>query len=133
MVYVLGPRTLVASRETQIDGSLVLGGYNKAKVITNNNMTETFNYTQCPTSLLTSLTDVILNFRNGTNTSLWTNSTLLVTAVCIWPSRPMLLYLQLEQLQTFMALTGGAFENLTRTYEIEYYTMVYKNDKEVYV
>lgn len=78
-----------ASDEHQIDGTLVLGGYDKEKIIPDQSLTQRFDYTQCSTGFLTSLTDIVLNHPNDYNTSLWGDSPP-VKGVCIMPSEPML-------------------------------------------
>ena len=62
-----------ATPDQQMDGSLVLGGYDVAKTI-GPNMTQSFSsfadQVACPTSLVVDVIDVRLDFQNGTTSSL---------------------------------------------------------------
>ncbi|KAK4157077.1 aspartic peptidase domain-containing protein [Chaetomidium leptoderma] len=76
--------------KTDIDGVLVLGGYDKEKVI-GRNMTQLLDYSQetgCWTGMKVTVSDVFVNFRNGTDVSIMPRSS--AAQCCIVPQRQLL-------------------------------------------
>lgn len=80
------------STQPQLDGSLVLGGYDKAKVDgEGHKQSITTGSGRCDTGLFVTLTDVILNWVDGTSSSLFSDDdTSSLLAACIDPSYPAL-------------------------------------------
>ena len=74
----------------QMDGSLVLGGYDAAKV-TGNNITIPFSYDQnCPSHLLVTISDIKMNLKNGSNPSIIGTSADSAFKACIQPDYPVI-------------------------------------------
>lgn len=123
-----------ANSFTQMDGSVVFGGYDKAKIVPGKNLTQKFDWGKCGSGMLANLTDVRLTWNNGTEISLWGESKPPATPVCISPSLPGLMQLPYDpELLAFLDLTGGSYNNLSRTFGLEFYTWVYKSLYNVYV
>ncbi len=76
----------------QIKGSFVLGGYDKAKTYGNGRTQQLSDRRDCPTKMIVSIKDIVLNFSNGTDASIFPkdNGGTLLSA-CIIPERPSLM------------------------------------------
>lgn len=75
-----------AQSSSQTDGSLILGGYDSAK-ITGNNITLPFAVEDsCPSGLVISVTDINMNLKNGSNVSIIGESRGSAIRACIEPS-----------------------------------------------
>ena len=75
-----------AQTRYQTDGSLTIGGYDSAK-ITGNNITLPFTVEDsCPSGLMISVTDVIMNLKNGSNVSIIGESRGSALRACIEPA-----------------------------------------------
>lgn len=87
----------VVNVNTQLDGSIVFGGYDRAKV-TGRPLKQplTTNRSVCPTGMLVTIVDLILNFPNGTNASLFSPSKSTSISACIVPDYPVLMTLPLD-------------------------------------
>lgn len=115
-----------ATSATQLDGSFVFGGYDRAKVTgVNHTSALTTAKSACSTNLLVTITDMILNFPNGTDTSLFgavEKSTVL--AACIVPTYPVLMTIPTTPyFNNFETFTN---ENLPgRSFGLYYYGMLY--------
>lgn len=91
----------------QLSGSLVLGGYDKAKVSgTGYTQTMSTDSARCDTGLFVSLTDVLVNFVNGTSSSIFPDSASSLLAACLDPAYPTLTTIPLDPY-------FGNFETLT--------------------
>lgn len=77
--------------EEQLDGSLVLGGYDKAKV-SGKGFTSAITTAsgRCPTGLFMTLSDVLVHFVDGTTKSIFADESQALLAACIDPSYPSL-------------------------------------------
>lgn len=73
----------------QKKGSFVLGGYDKAKTYGNGRTQQLSDRLDCPTRMMVSIKDILLNFPNGTDASIFSkdNGGTLLSA-CILPERP---------------------------------------------
>jgi hypothetical protein len=105
-----------ATSRTQLDGSLVFGGYDRAKVVGQP-------YTQfmindrsvCTTGMAVTITDLILNFANGTNVSLFPSARTSSIAACLVPDYPVLMTMPLDpyfgnlRYHTNAAMNGRSF------------------------
>lgn len=75
----------------QLDGSLVLGGYDKAKVSgTGYTSAITTGSDRCATGLFVTLSDMIVHMVDGTALSIFTDNNQALLAACIDPSYPSL-------------------------------------------
>ena len=72
-----------------MDGTLVLGGFDSAK-ITLQNYTGKLDASSCVTKVVLPLTDMTLVFPNGTSASLMSGTTGSTTNYCIDPQYPMI-------------------------------------------
>ena len=103
-----------------MDGSLVLGGYDAAK-ITGENMTQAFSSLEdmkaCPSSLIVFLTDVQVNFPNGTATSLFGTSAGTAMRSCIKPDIPLITFPQ-NVWQAFSDAIGGSYIAPSGSYKL---------------
>lgn len=114
-----------ATANTQIDGNFVFGGYDRAKV-TGANYTSSLTTSKpsCTTELLVTITDMILNFANGTDASLFGGTQSSALAACIVPTYPVLMTIPTDPyFNNFESMTG---ENLPgRSLGLYYYGMLY--------
>ncbi|KAI9650390.1 hypothetical protein NHQ30_000404 [Ciborinia camelliae] len=114
-----------ATAATQLDGSFVFGGYDRAKV-TGANYTSSLTYsnTACFSGMLVTITDMKLNFPNGTDASIFDGSESSAIRACIEPSYPVLLTVPTDPFfENFEALTGSNISD--RSFGIYYYGMIY--------
>ncbi|KAI2636002.1 aspartic peptidase domain-containing protein [Xylaria nigripes] len=113
-----------ANPNAQLDGTLVFGGYDRAKVSGRGYKQKLQSDPSCSSQMLVKIEDVILHFPNGTDASIVGQAKTGGFSACIVPDYPGL-----------MTLTDDPyfqlFENLTDTILIdrnlgqEYYTMLY--------
>lgn len=90
----------------QIDGSVVLGGYDREKV-TGQNYTQRLDYSEatgCWTGMKVSISGIEANFWNGTNRNIIDKDQ--PVSVCIVPQRQHLLEAPVSVLTSFMAVTS---------------------------
>jgi hypothetical protein len=59
------------NKHSQLDGSFVMGGYDRAKVSGPNYTQALANDDHCNTKMLVAISDLVLNFPNSTNVSLF--------------------------------------------------------------
>jgi hypothetical protein len=79
-----------ASKDHQMDGSLVIGGYDAAKIAGQNYTLPLIYTTACPTGLLTVVTDISMNFENGTSQSITGAAQGFALQMCIQPGYPLI-------------------------------------------
>ncbi|KAL4773751.1 acid protease [Aspergillus nidulans var. acristatus] len=121
-----------ASMTTQQDGSFVFGGYDRAKT-TGANYTDKLNYanSKCPTGMLVTISDMVLNFANGTSASLFNDIQSSAMSACIVPDYPVLMTIPREPwFEVFETLTGQTISD--RSFGIYYYGMLYENTSDAY-
>ncbi|KAE8152930.1 aspartic peptidase domain-containing protein [Aspergillus avenaceus] len=119
--------------DTQQDGSIVFGGFDKSKA-SGDNYTSGLNYSNknCPTGMLVTITDLQLNFPNGTNASLLDGLQSSAILACITPDFPTLMTLPLEPyFKRFQRLTKETIND--RAFGISYYGMLYSAAASVYL
>ncbi|KIH93206.1 aspartic-type endopeptidase [Sporothrix brasiliensis 5110] len=99
-----------ADQTGQMDGVFVLGGYDSAKVVAAQKYTLPLAgaASVCPSRMVLSITDLVLNFANGTNASLFPRAASTALQTCITPDYPVLMTLPADPY--FQAL-----ETLTNT------------------
>lgn len=103
----------------QAPGSFVIGGYDKAKTY-GDGMTQKFiNKASCPTKMVVAIQDIVLNFENGTDASIFPskkNSGTTLTA-CIVPGRPSVMEMpQDPYFENLLGLIGN--EDMGRSKEM---------------
>ncbi|KAK2787604.1 hypothetical protein FQN53_005054 [Emmonsiellopsis sp. PD_33] len=121
-----------ATEGSQLDGNFVFGGYDRAK-ISGEGYTQRISYskTECPSGLLVTITDLVLNFSNGTNESLFDDVQSTAMSACIVPDYPVLMTLPNDPyFYKFEALTQAS--DFSRSFGINYYSMLYDEGTEPY-
>lgn len=114
---------------SQMDGTLVLGGYDSSKVM-GDNFTDHLTIDQgCITSLLVTVTDIVMNLPDGSHVSIIGPSSGAAMRACIVPDFP-LITIPLNVWSGFYNHSGGTY--LGRTLGIGGYGMLYAA-KDVYV
>ncbi|KAI0536934.1 aspartic peptidase domain-containing protein [Xylaria digitata] len=112
----------------QLDGILVLGGYDKAKVSGQPYTLDLQIKPGCPTGMLLTIDDMILHFPNGTSASIVTPSGSGFSS-CITPEYPGLMTLHYDPyFVEFERITDTFISD--RTFGLEYYTMLYSDGSE---
>jgi hypothetical protein len=96
-----------AIKEHQMQGSLVLGGYDAAKTMGANFTGDFLRQPSCPGSLVVYMSDIRLNWANGTKASLFDTSGAALRA-CINPGIP-LLTLPKDALNNLVSMVGGKY------------------------
>lgn len=115
------------SASVQMDGIFVFGGYDKAKVQGKNHTQALGSFDRCGTGMLVTLSDMQLNFPNGTTETLLGSGFL---SACIVPDFPDLITIPLDPYySSFEALTQTA--NVGRSYGVNFFGMLY-NTSSVY-
>jgi hypothetical protein len=119
-----------ASTKSQVDGTFVFGGYDRAKVSGRGYTTPMSDRGSCESRLLVTIGDIVLNFPNGTTASLFRTDSESVSA-CISPDFPVLMTIpQDPYFAKFQALTETGLSN--RTFGGAYYSMLYSEGDEPY-
>jgi hypothetical protein len=119
---------------TQLDGNFVFGGYDRAKV-TGQNYTSYLTNSQtttCTTRMIVSITDLVLNFPNGTNYSLMGGIAANAISACLVPDYPVLMTLPLDPY--FYDFQSATSEDISdRSFGLYYYGMLYEAGEATYV
>ncbi|KAJ9217645.1 hypothetical protein DTO166G4_827 [Paecilomyces variotii] len=121
-----------ATASTQQDGNFVFGGFDRAKV-SGQNYTSDLNYndSDCPTGMFVTVTDMILNFANGSSASLFDGFQSSAMSACIVPDYPVLMTLPFEPyFEKFQMFTNQLIQE--RSYGIYYYGMLYSDVSDMY-
>ncbi|KAJ8068501.1 hypothetical protein OCU04_004051 [Sclerotinia nivalis] len=114
-----------ATAATQLDGGFVFGGYDRAKV-TGANYTRSLTYsrTSCFSGMLVTITNMVLNFPNGTDASIFGGIESDAIQACIGPSYPVLLTVPTDPyFNNFEQLTKQTITD--RSFGTYYYGMLY--------
>lgn len=114
----------------QTRGSLVLGGVDRSLIADqNDNFTASLYYgSKCGTGMLVTISDILLNWPNGTDMSIFMGSQSAVIQACISPSFTGLISLPQTYYGNFWSLAGGTPpDNQTeaRSLGINYFTMLF--------
>ncbi|KAL7954537.1 aspartic peptidase domain-containing protein [Trichoderma compactum] len=75
----------------QTKGSFVLGGYDRAKTFGDGYTIPLSDDPDCPTGMVVSIANIVLNFVNGTDFSLFPDSKGTILTACLIPERPTLM------------------------------------------
>jgi hypothetical protein len=117
--------------DAQMDGNFVFGGYDRAKA-SGSNFTQGLVYsnTACSTGMLVTITDISLNWSNGTTTSLYDGSQSAAMSACIVPDYPVLMTIPYEPyFKRFSGVTGANILSFGRSFGINYYGMLYNSGR----
>jgi hypothetical protein len=117
-----------ADRQTQ--GSLVLGGLDKSLIADQNaNFTGSLYYGRgCSTGMLITINDMLLNWPNGTDMSIFGGSQSAAMQACIKPNDVGLMSLPSSYYQNFAAVSRGIppdGKDEARSFGINFYTMLF--------
>ncbi len=96
------------AQSSQMDGVFVFGGYDKAK-LKGTGFTQPLDLSQttCSSGIVVSITDMVLNFPNGTDASLFSGPKTQAILSCIVPDYPVLMTLPLDPyFDRFQVLTN---------------------------
>ena len=120
---------------TQLDGSLIFGGYDRAKVA---GQKYTFPLTKsnpdCQSELVVTVSDLVLNFSNGTDASLFPLSKSSAISMCITPSLPALMRLPFDPyVDALLDLTKASPTSLGRSLGMYFWNLQYTSDADPYV
>lgn len=110
-----------------MDGNFVFGGYDRAKV-SGANFTQGLIYSNpaCSTGMLVTITDISLNWNNGTTTSLFDGTQSDAMSACIVPDYPVLMTIPYEPyFGRFTDYTANAVSSFGRSFGINFYGMLY--------
>ncbi|KAK1759830.1 acid protease [Echria macrotheca] len=121
-----------ALASAQLDGIFVLGGYDKAKTQGQPlALPLADNTDKCPTRMLITISDLILNFSNGTNASLFPKAASNAIQACIVPDYPVLMTLPLDPyFGNFETLTNQSLPD--RSLGLVYFANRYSSNDNVY-
>jgi hypothetical protein len=109
---------------TQFDGGMVFGGYDKAKTIGAKYEAPLEVSSTCNTNIVVNITDIVLNSRDGDNKSIFPPGSPSAIPACVNPSFPGLMTMPRSQyFENFENITGS---NATgRSFGLEYYVARY--------
>jgi hypothetical protein len=119
--------------DKQQDGTFVFGGFDQSKT-SGENYTSDLNYSNsdCPTGMIVTISDLALNFANGTSASLFDGMRSSAISACIVPDYPVLMTLPREPyFERFEQFTGHTLSQ--RSFGIYYYGMLYPDSSALYV
>ena len=116
--------------EKQTRGSLVLGGLDKSLIADqDDNFTASLiQGSKCGTGMVVTISDILLNWPNGTDTSIFMGSQSAAIQACISPSFAGLMSLPLNYYNNFWSLAGGTSpdkKSEARSFGINYFTMLF--------
>lgn len=120
-----------ATADTQMDGNFVMGGYDKAKTKGEGHKS-TIGYSggDCSTGMMITLTGMDLNFRNGSNSTVFDSQSSPIN-VCIDPDFPGVMSLPYSLYKRYEYLTQSYTGY--RSWGVNHYTMLYKKNNNKYV
>lgn len=116
--------------EKQTPGSLILGGLDKSLIANqNDNFTASlFLGGRCGTGMVVTISDILLNWPNGTDMSIFMGSQSAAIQACISPSFAGLMSLPLNYYDSFLSLAGGTppdNQSEARSLGINFFTMLF--------
>ena len=107
----------------QMDGTLILGGYDRAKVA-GPNTTTPFTYgSMCATNLVVTISDIILGYGNGSSKSIIGSSHGSALRACVTPAYP-ILTLPEDVWEGYVNNTGGTWLS-TRSNGLDFWAEEY--------
>jgi hypothetical protein len=116
--------------EKQTRGSLVLGGLDRSLIADQNeNLTASLSQnSKCGTGILVTIGDILLNWPNGTESSIFMGSQSAAIQACVNPSFTGLMNLPRSYYESFLSLAGGTppdGKSEARSLGINYFTMLF--------
>ncbi|KAI4915500.1 hypothetical protein J4E90_003945 [Alternaria incomplexa] len=123
--------------EKQTRGSLVLGGLDRSLITDeNDNFTASlYHGGKCGTGMVVTIGDILLNWPNGTDVSVFMGSQSAAMQACISPSFAGLMSLPLSYYNNFWSLAGGTppdDKTEARSLGINYFTMLFEPNNVYY-
>lgn len=114
----------------QTPGSLVIGGLDKARIVElADNFTASLYYgSACGTGMLVTISDIELNWPNGTDTSIFMGSQSAAIQACISPSFAGLMSIPSSYYENLFRLAGGRYPGNgkeTRSQGMNFFTMLF--------
>ncbi|RYP07315.1 hypothetical protein DL765_009192 [Monosporascus sp. GIB2] len=120
-----------ANSNTQLDGTFVFGGYDRAKVYGQGYTQGLKKDERCATQMLVVIDDVVLNFPNGTDTSIVARTSSGPFDACIIPDYPVMMTIAYDPyMLRFMEHTNTSISQ--RSYGVSYYSLLYDDGDEPY-
>lgn len=114
-----------ASSSAMMDGSLVLGGYDAAKVLEPNlTMTLSPPSQKCQSGMSVLLSSLGVKFPNDTTASIIGSNEI---AACLLPDFPVIMTLDSDYYESFEAITGT--QDVGRSLGINYFSMLYEEQQ----
>ncbi|KAH6616214.1 aspartic peptidase domain-containing protein [Chaetomium sp. MPI-SDFR-AT-0129] len=113
----------------QIDGAMAFGGYDKAKVTGKKYTLPLTSGTACDTNMVVTITDIELNFPNGTDVSLFEGSRSESITACIAPSLPVFINIPLDPYFTrWLEVSDDRLDisDLDRSHGLNFWNMRYR-------
>ncbi|CAK7210117.1 hypothetical protein SBRCBS47491_000662 [Sporothrix bragantina] len=132
--YFWGRATVPGASSTpseQLDGSVVFGGYDRAKV-TGDKFTQpmTSSEPNCPSQLVVTITNIELNFSNGSDASIFPASSSTAITACLTPALSTLMWIPFDPyFDKMMNLTNNNVYDIGRSVGIYYWNMRYESTK----
>lgn len=114
-------------------GSFIFGGYDRART-SEKTHTDELNYSNdaCPSGMLVTISDMVLNHANGTDTSLFNGLRSAAISACIVPDYPVLMTVPRDPyFDRFEKLNNVYLPK--RSFGVYYYGMLYSHDYQAYV
>lgn len=116
-----------ADSTTQTDGSLVLGGYDSAKT-NGSNITYPFAVdSPCQGELVVTISDIVLNFKDGSSQSLLPPSAGYAVRACLSPDAPVMTLSQ-DIFNNFLVSSEYSGNDPDRSHGINFWGMVVKSE-----
>ncbi|KAI1265538.1 aspartic peptidase domain-containing protein [Xylariaceae sp. FL1019] len=119
------------SPDTQLDGTFMFGGYDRAKVA-GEGFTQKLRWDpSCPTSMFVTIEDIVLNFPNGTDSSIVAKTSNGSFPACIVPDYPVLMTLPTNPyFDKFQEYTNTTITQ--RSLGQAYYSLLYNDNDAPY-
>ena len=116
---------------SQLDGTLVFGGYDRAKVSTPGYTQNLRQNERCGTQMLVTIDDILLHFPNGTDVSIVADTSEGSFDACIVPDFPVLMTIANDPyMEAFRDFTNNTINQ--RSLGLAYYTLLYDDEEEPY-
>ncbi|RYP09965.1 hypothetical protein DL764_000960 [Monosporascus ibericus] len=120
-----------ANSNSQLDGTFVFGGYDRAKVYGQGYTQDLKRDERCATQMLVVIDDVVLNFPNGTDASVVAETSSGPFDACIIPDYPVMMTIAYNPyMLSFMEHTNTSISQ--RSYGVSYYSLLYDDGDKPY-
>ncbi|KAI6353508.1 hypothetical protein MCOR25_008957 [Pyricularia grisea] len=135
--FAWGRPSKTAGSKGGIDGSVVLGGYDKARI-----KPGAKRYTQpiaadkpqqCPSGLVVSINDMELNFPNGTNFSIFPKSRSSAIQACVQPNLPLAVRIPYDPyVDNLLGAMGYTIYDMDRAFGLNWNNLRFKKEQKPY-